>query len=156
MQKLNLPSYNFNIRSTENNKTQIFDNLRRKFVSLTPEEWVRQNFIKYLIEEKNFPQGLIAVEYAIAISNNTHRSDIVCFDKKGNARLIVECKAPSIKITQEVFEQAARYNMNLKTDYLILTNGLSHYCCKVNYATKSVEYLKEIPEFNQLNSFLSE
>jgi len=156
MQKLNLPSYNFNIKSTENNKTQIFDNLRRKFVSLTPEEWVRQNFIKYLIEEKNFPQGLIAVEYAIAISNNTHRSDIVCFDKKGKARLIVECKAPSIKITQEVFEQAARYNMNLKTDYLILTNGLSHYCCKVNYTSKSVEYLKEIPEFNELNSFLCE
>ena len=150
MQKLNLPTYDFRIIEDENNKLQILDELRRKYVRLTPEEWVRQNFIKYLVEDRKFPKGLIAIEMALDISKNKNRCDVVCFNKECQAVLIVECKAPKIKITKEVFDQAARYNMNLKTKYVIMTNGMSHYCCKVDYEKRSVIYLKEIPLFKEL------
>lgn len=151
MHKLNLPSFNFTTKTTETNKTLILDIVRKKYVSLTPEEWVRQNFVRYLIDFKNFPKGLIAIEYTVNISHNKQRSDIVCFDRKGKAILIVECKAPNVNITKEVFEQAARYNMNLKTDFLILTNGINHYCCKIDYNLNKVNYLNEIPDYNVLN-----
>lgn len=150
MQKLNLPYYEFKIIEDENNKLQILDELRRKYVRLTPEEWVRQNFIKYLIEEKKFPKGLIAIEMALDISRNKNRCDVVCFNKECEAVLIIECKAPKVKITKDVFDQAARYNMKLKTRYTIMTNGLRHYCCKINYEKQEVEYLKEIPNFIDL------
>lgn len=150
MHKLNLPLYQFNIIEKENNKLQIFDEIRRKYVALNPEEWVRQNFVKYLIEEKKFPKGLIAIEMAIDISKNTNRCDIVCFNKEAKAVVIVECKAPKLKINKEVFEQTARYNMNLKTKYVIMTNGMSHYCCMIDYIEKKVVYLKDIPMFSEL------
>jgi hypothetical protein len=150
MQRLNLPSYDFKIIEDENNKLQILDELRRKYVRLTPEEWVRQNFIKYIIEDREFPKGLIAIEMAVDISKNKNRCDVVCFNKEGKAVLIIECKAPKVKITKEVFDQAARYNMNLKTQYVIMTNGLNHYCCKVDYDKRSVTYLKEIPKFKEI------
>jgi len=150
MQKLNLPTYNFNIKESENNKDQIFDEVRRKFVALTPEEWVRQNFVKYLIEEKHYPKGLIAIEMTLNISNNKQRCDVVCFDKKAQPLIIIECKAPKVKITQEVFEQAARYNMNLHTSFLIMTNGMNHYCCKIDYTNKKVMYLKDIPNYDAI------
>ena len=150
MQKLNLPCYEFKIIEDDNNKLQILDELRRKYVRLTPEEWVRQNFIKYLIEEKKFPKGLIAIEMALDISRNKNRCDVVCFNKECEAVLIIECKAPKVKITKDVFDQAARYNMKLKTRYTIMTNGLQHYCCKINYEKCEVEYLKENPLFMDL------
>lgn len=150
MQKLNLPNYNFKIRESENNKQQIFDFIRRKFVALTPEEWVRQNFLRYLTEEKGFPKGLIAVEMSLDISSNTQRCDVVCFNAEARPLVIIECKAARVKITQEVFEQAARYNMNLKTSFVIMTNGLNHYCCQIDYTNKKVIYLKDIPHYSSI------
>lgn len=150
MQKLNLPNYEFNIKESENNKTLIFDKIRRKFVALTPEEWVRQNFVRYLTEQKNFPKGLIAIEMALDICSNKQRCDVVCFNKDAKPLVVIECKAPKVKITQDVFEQAARYNMNLKTSYLMMTNGMHHYCCKIDYTNKTVIYLKDIPDYNTI------
>ena len=147
MQKLNLPTYSFRTGRTDKDRMTIFDEIRKKYVSLTPEEWVRQNFIKFLINEKNFPAGLISVEMKVDINGLSQRSDIVCFDRTGTPLLIVECKAPAIKITEDVFNQAARYNMKLKTRFLIMTNGISHYCCHIDYNTNRVNYLKDIPDF---------
>jgi hypothetical protein len=151
MHKLNLPPYQFNITEKENKKQQIFDEIRRKFVALTPEEWVRQNFVKYLIEEKKFPKGLIAIEMAVDISKNTNRCDVVCFNKEAKPIVIVECKAPKVKISKEVFEQTARYNMNLQTKYVIMTNGINHYCCMIDYKERKVVYLKDIPTFSEIS-----
>jgi len=150
MQKLNLPTYSFKTGKSEKDRLMIFDELRKKYVVVTPEEWVRQNFIKFLINEKNFPAGLISVEMKVDINGLNQRSDIVCFDKTGEPLLIVECKAPTIKITESVFNQAARYNMKLNTRFLILTNGINHYCCKIDYSTNRVTFLKDIPDFGEI------
>lgn len=150
MQRLNLPTYEFRTRRSDRGSMQIFDELRRKYVVMTPEEWVRQNFIKFLIKEKNFPAGLISVEMKVDINGLNQRSDIVCFDRTGKPLVIVECKAPSVRITEGVFNQAARYNMKLSTDYLIMTNGMNHYCCRVDYKTSRVDFLRDIPDFTEL------
>ena len=146
MTELNLPPYKFNIR--ENGaRTEIFDALRKKYVVLTPEEWVRQNFLQYMITEKKFPASLIIVEASLKYNQLTKRADIVAYNREGKAFLIVECKAPEVKITQDVFDQIARYNMTFKVKYLIVTNGLNHFCCEMNYEDNSYVYLKSIPEF---------
>ena len=131
MQKLNLPTYNFKFKSSEN-KTLIFDKLRKKYMVLTPEEWVRQHFVYFLIEEKKYPISLIALEKQLTINNRKKRTDILVFNTAGNPEIIVECKAPSIKITQATFDQIARYNLKLKATYLIVTNGLEHFYCKMD------------------------
>ena len=123
MEKLNLPTYSFNIKLIEQRK-YIFDFIRKKFVLLTPEEWVRQNFLKYLVEEKKYPVSLIAVEKEFKLNKLSKRSDVIIYDKQGQPLLIVECKAASVKIDQKVFDQIARYNMTLKVDFLVITNGL--------------------------------
>ncbi|WP_299672506.1 type I restriction enzyme HsdR N-terminal domain-containing protein [uncultured Polaribacter sp.] len=146
MQTLNLPSYKFKLKSSEN-KTLIFDNLRKKYMVLTPEEWVRQHFVQYLIEEKKYPVTLIALEKQMVIHNQKKRTDILIFDKVGNHDIIVECKAPAIKITQEAFDQIARYNLKLKAKYLIVTNGLVHFYCKMDFVNKTYIFLKEIPDY---------
>ncbi len=148
MKKLNLPEYNFRIQKSEKG-LRIFDPLRKKFVSLTPEEWVRQNFISYLIEEKKYPASLIAIETGLTYNRLKKRSDILIYDRKGNAWMIIECKKPDIKITQETFNQVAVYNMSntTKTQYLAVTNGLKHYCCKMNDAGSRFDFLKTFPEF---------
>lgn len=135
---------------SDKDKPMIFDELRRKFVVMTPEEWVRQNFIKFMINEKNFPAGLISVEMKVDINGLNQRSDIVCFDKSGEPLLIVECKAPSVKITESVFNQAARYNMKLNTRFLIMTNGMNHYCCEIDYSCNRVNFLRDIPDFGEI------
>jgi len=117
MQKLNLPTYSFKLKSNEKH-TLIFDNLRKKYFVLTPEEWVRQHFIQFLIQEKKYPISLIALEKQLTINNLKKRTDIVVFDKNGNPTIIVECKAPHIKINQNTFDQIARYNLNLNGTYL--------------------------------------
>lgn len=150
MQRLNLPEYSFRTKRSEKDRLMIFDELRKKYVSLTPEEWVRQNFIRFLSEEKNFPGGLISVEMKVDINGLNQRSDIVCFDRTGKPLLIVECKAPGIKITEAVFNQAARYNMRLNTRFLVMTNGMNHYCCEIDYSTNRVNFLKDIPDFKNL------
>ncbi len=126
MLDLNLPKYDFKVK-TEDGSTQIFDVIRKQFVKLTPEEWVRQNFIQYLIDEKKYPASLMVLEYALKYNNMQKRADILCFNKEGAPQLMVECKAASVPINQKVFDQIARYNFSLKVPYLVVTNGLEHY-----------------------------
>jgi len=144
MIKLNLPEYQFRIRST-GKRTEIFDNLRKKFVALTPEEWVRQNFIQYLIVEKKVPQGLINVEMMLKYNQMTKRCDIAIYTTTGIPVMIVECKAPHIEITQDVFDQIARYNMTLKVKYLVVTNGLKHFCCIIDFQNNNYKFTHELP-----------
>ena len=146
MQKLNLPTYNFKLKSSEN-KTLIFDKLRKKYMVLTPEEWVRQHYVYFLIEEKKYPISLIALEKQLTINNRKKRTDILVFNKEGNHEVIVECKAPSIKITQDTFDQIARYNLKLKANYLIVTNGLEHFYCKMDFKNETYIFLKDIPDY---------
>ena len=147
MQKLNLPTYAFNLKSNEKH-TLIFDNLRKKYFVLTPEEWVRQHFVKFLIEEKKYPVSLIALEKELTLNNRKKRTDIVIFDKQGNPDIIVECKAPRIKISQATFDQIARYNLKLKAKYLVLTNGIEHYYCKMDFENETYIFLEDIPNYN--------
>ncbi len=143
---VNLPKYDFKVK-TEDGSTQIFDEIRKQFVKLTPEEWVRQNFIQYLKEEKKYPSSLMAVEYALKYNNMQKRADILCFNKEGMPQLMVECKAASIPINQKVFDQIARYNFSLKVPYLVVTNGLEHYCCAMDYEQNTYRFVEEIPLF---------
>ena len=146
MQKLNLPEYSFRIKTTEG-KTYLFDALRKKFVRLTPEEWVRQNFVQFLIVEKKYSVSLITVEAGLRVNNYPQRADLVVFDRSGNPVLVAEFKAPEVKICQQAFDQIVRYNMQLKVKYLIVSNGLDHFCCQINYPDNSYVYLAEIPDF---------
>ena len=147
MQKLNLPIYSIKLKKDEN-KTLVFDPIRKKYIILTPEEWVRQNFIQFLIEEKKYPASLMAVEMGIDLLNTKKRCDIVLYNTKGLPHMIVECKAPSIKISQDTFDQIARYNITLKTDLLVVTNGLQHYICIMDHHNKRYHFLKEIPNYS--------
>jgi len=117
-------------------------------VILTPEEWVRQNFLKYLVEEKKYPASLIAVEKEFKLNNLSKRSDAVIYNKQGNPYLIIECKAPEVKIDQKVFDQIARYNMVLNVELLVVTNGLQHFCCKLDAENDTYYFLKEIPDYS--------
>ncbi|MFI5150883.1 MAG: type I restriction enzyme HsdR N-terminal domain-containing protein [Bacteroidia bacterium] len=145
MQNLNFPAYNFRQR-----KGEIFDPARKRFVSLSPEEWVRQHVIRYLSEEKGFPLSLMAVEAGLELNGLKKRVDIVVYSPEGKPVLIVECKAPQIKIGQDAFDQAARYNLKLGVDYLFITNGMSHYCCKSDKSTSSYHFLPEMPAYRDL------
>ena len=149
MQKLNLPEYTFRIRE-QDSKKQIFDDFRKKFVTLTPEEWVRQNFLRYLTTEKKYPRSLISVESGLKLYQRRKRTDIVVYDNLGKPLLIVECKAPEVLINQNVFDQIVRYNMALQVNFLILTNGLNHYSCTIDYLNQSYQFLKEIPPYSSL------
>ena len=147
MQKLNLPTYNFKLKSNEN-KTLIFDNLRKKYMVLTPEEWVRQHFVRFLIDKKKYPVSLIALEKQLTINNRKKRTDILVFNQEGKHHIIVECKAPSVKITQQTFDQIARYNLKLKANFLVVTNGLEHFYCKMDFENETYIFLKDIPDYN--------
>jgi type I site-specific restriction endonuclease len=149
MQPLNLPTYPFTIKESQGKK-KIFDRIRKKMVALTPEEWVRQHFICYLIEEKGYPASLTSVETPVKINGLSQRADIVVYNKYRKPVLIVECKAPHVKITPEVFDQAARYNIRLQTRTIAVTNGLNHYFALVNKDGMSYSFLKDIPFFNHL------
>ncbi len=150
MTKLNLPDFDFKYRLNEKGKKEIFDDVRKKYITLSPEEWVRQNFIHYLIQHRNFPASLMAIERSLKVNTLTKRTDIVQYDKNGRAILIVECKAPNVKIDQDTFAQAAMYNLKMQVNYLIMTNGMHHFCCKINNTTNQLEYLKEVPYYNEL------
>lgn len=149
MERLNLPTYSFNVK-VEDQKKFIFDRLRRKFVVLTPEEWVRQHFIHYLVEDRNYPVGLISVERGFDLYRTKKRSDILIFNKTGNPWVLVECKAPSVMVNELWFDQAFAYNLSIKASYIMLTNGLSHFCMKVKPDFSGVEFMKEIPLFENL------
>ncbi len=141
---LGFPEYEFKIQPDN----RIFDTVRRKYVALTPEEWVRQHVIRFLLLEKNVPESLMSVEKQFVYNKMKRRADVVIFDNKARPRLIVECKAPAVKITQETFEQIARYNVAIRVDYLMVTNGLQHYYCKMDYENWSYEFIQELPEFS--------
>lgn len=153
MFKLNLPPFEPKI-TTENGKPRIFDILRKSHVALTPEEWVRQHFVHYLISAKGYPASLMANETAINLNKIKLRCDTVVYDKSLTPRAIVEYKAPSVSITKETFSQIARYNLVLKVDYLIISNGLKHYCCKMDYATNSYSFVKEIPDYQTITTIV--
>jgi type I site-specific restriction-modification system R (restriction) subunit len=145
MQQLNLPSYNLNIKNGE-----VFDIIRRKYVRYTPEERVRQYFVHFLIEDKKYPQSLMSTETPLKLFNTSKRTDITVYDRNGTPLLLAECKAPGVKITQEVFNQIARYNIKVCAKFLVVTNGIEHYCVKLDKDTKKYEFLKEIPEYNEI------
>lgn len=146
MQKLNFPSYSFRFKNNQN-KIAVFDELRKKFVILTPEEWVRQHCVKFLHKEKNYPLSHINVEKQLKISGLTKRYDIVVFEPTGNIQIIVECKAPAIKISQDTFDQIARYNLSLRANFLMVTNGMEHFFCKMDYENENYVFLKELPDY---------
>jgi type I site-specific restriction endonuclease len=147
--ELNLPTYSFRFQDQDGKKL-IFDELRKKMIVLTPEEWVRQNFIRYLVDVKGFPPSLMAIETGLKLNRNQFRADLLVYNRQGKPLLIVEFKAPSVKISQQTFDQITRYNMTFQVPYLIVSNGLSHYCCSVDIEKKSYSFLKEIPDFQQL------
>lgn len=143
MLKLEFPNYTFKIKNNGNGD-YIFDEIRKKYIKLTKEEWVRQNCVKFLINEKNFPSVLINIEKTIKINKLSKRYDIVVYKPDGGIKLLVECKSPEIKINQKTFDQIAVYNMNLKSEQLMVTNGLEHYYCEINYENKCYTFLKDI------------
>lgn len=146
MLKLNFPEYSFRFKSSEN-KPLVFDEIRKKFVVLTPEEWVRLHVVQFLLNVKKYPKSLINVEKQLKLNNTVKRYDIVVFNKDGSIFLIVECKAPSIEISQPTFDQIARYNVALKAEYLMVTNGLEHFFCQMDYGRERYHFLKEIPDY---------
>lgn len=147
--RLNLPEYDLNIKKTSQGVV-IYDILRKRFISLTPEEWVRQNFVHYLISEKHFPMELMANEVSLVQNGIKRRCDSLVADKMGQPLVIVEYKAPSIEISQNTFDQIVRYNMVLHAKYLIVSNGMSHYCCAIDYDNNTYSFLPDIPEYKDL------
>ncbi len=148
MEDLNLPSYSFQFRE-DTKKTQIFDQTRKKYYILTPEEWVRQNIIEYLVREKGCPRSHIAVEQSLTLNTLNKRADLIVYNNVLQPALIVECKAPEIKITQKAFDQIGRYNMVFKVPYLMVTNGLTHYCAQINFNDNQIDFLREIPHYEK-------
>ena len=149
MYELNLPKYGIKI-ANENGHQTIFDVLRRKYVALTPEEWVRQHFVHYLIEHKGYPQSLMANEIQLTIGNKKLRCDSVLYDRSLKPRMIIEYKAPTVNITQKVFDQITVYNMLLHVDYLVVSNGIKHYCCRMDYDNQKYLFLDDIPDYQNL------
>lgn len=147
---LNLPQKQFNIKKSGDGRLRIFDRLRRKFVALTPEEWVRQNFVAFLIDNRGFPAGLMANEVSLTQNGISRRCDTLVSDRNGRPFVIVEYKAPTVAVTQNVFDQIVRYNMVFQARYLIVSNGLAHYCCSIDYTTGSYTFLEEIPHYRNL------
>lgn len=146
---LNLPQYPIKVTKRDG-RTVVFDELRRKYVALTPEEWVRQHFVHHLVAHKHYPPGLVANEISLTLNGTAKRCDTVVYDRQARPRVIVEYKAPHIEITQKVFAQISRYNMVLRVDYLIVSNGLQHYCCRMDYDTNSCKFLPDIPEYGEI------
>ena len=149
MQKLNFPVYSFRFKNSEN-KVSIFDEIRKKFILLTAEEWVRQHVIQFLLQDKKYPKSYINVEKLIKINDLSKRYDGVVFQPNGEIFLLIECKAPEVPISQQTFDQIARYNLVLKAKYLMVTNGLNHYFCQMDFENEKYVFLKELPEFDRL------
>ena len=146
---LNLPSFEIKVSGTPD-KPRIFDILRRRYVALTPEEWVRQHFIHFLIEHKGYPIGLLGNEILLEVGNKRLRADSVLYDRELHPRVIIEYKAPTVALTQKVFDQVSVYNFLLKADYLMVSNGLQHYCCRMDYDRQEYTFLEEIPVYREL------
>lgn len=143
---LSLPIYKLKLKTVEE-KTHIFDEVRKKYLLLNPEEWVRQNFIHYLNKEKKYPLGLMGVEQMVKYNSLKTRADIVIYNLEGKPNVIVECKSPEVKITQDTFNQIAKYNSQLKVKYLIVTNGMKHFCCQMDYENNKITFLEDVPTY---------
>ena len=149
MYRLNLPPYPITV--VERDKKQlIFDFLRRKYVALTPEEWVRQHFVHFLVEHKGYPKGLLGNEIELRIGEKRLRCDTILYNKVAEPKMIIEYKAPTIQLQQKTFDQITAYNLLLKVDYLIVSNGLQHYCCKMDYPNKKYYFLENIPDYQNI------
>jgi len=149
MYELNLPTYDIKLNGTRE-KPEIFDFLRRRFVALTPEEWVRQHFTHWLVEHKGYPKGLLGNEIELRCGEKKLRCDSILYDREARPRMIIEYKAPTVSLTQRVFNQISAYNLLLRVDYLVVSNGLQHYCCRMDYEQQTYHFLQEIPAYNQL------
>lgn len=149
MLTLNLPAFPIKVDNRDG-RAVVFDVIRRRYVALTPEEWVRQHFVHFLLEHKGYPQALLANEVQVQLNGTKKRCDTVLYRRDLTARMIIEYKAPEIVITQKVFDQITRYNMVLKVDYLIVSNGLQHYCCRIDYEQNSYTFLEDIPMYTDL------
>lgn len=150
--KLNFPGYNFKIINggNEGQSSKVFDIVRRKYVVLTPEEWVRQHLLHYLVIDKEVPKSLIGIEKRMLVNHIVKRADLVVYGKSGKPVLIAECKAPSVKVTQATFDQAARYNLTLRVDYFVLTNGIDTFCCTLDHLNKTYHFQESIPSYQLL------
>lgn len=149
MNELNLPPFDAKLRGTRQ-KPEIFDFLRRRYVSLTPEEWVRQHFTHWLVEHKGYPKGLLGNEIALKCGEKVLRCDSILYNKVAQPLMIIEYKAPTVPVTQRVFHQISTYNLLLHVDYLMVSNGLQHYCCKMDYEQQSYEFLQTIPNYDEI------
>ena len=149
MIRLNLPSFEIKLSGTKE-QPRIFDILRHRYVALTPEEWVRQHFVHYLIEHKGYPAAPMANEMSLSIGNKKLRADSVLYNRHLQPRMIMEYKAPTVEITQKVFEQIAAYNLLLHVDYLVVSNGLQHYCCRIDYDKRTYNFLQDIPTYESI------
>lgn len=145
---LNLPPYPFKL-TQKDDQLFIFDEIRKKSLVLTPEEWVRQHFIQYLIQHKKYPKSLIKLEGGLKLNQLQKRTDILIYSKIGLPQILVECKASSVKINQKVFDQIARYNMIHQVKYLVISNGLHHYYCEMDYKNSSYNFIKELPLYTE-------
>lgn len=150
MVELNLPEYEYKVKKREDGSWAIWDRLRERWVALTPEEWVRQHFVEWLITDKDFPAALMGNEMSLTQNGISRRCDTVVGDRTGEPLVIVEYKRPSVNITQKVFDQIVRYNMVLKARYLMVSNGLEHYCCQIDYEAGSYKFLEDIPHYQDL------
>jgi hypothetical protein len=146
MVKLNLPDFEYKLKKADG-KVWIFDGIRKKYLVLTPEEWVRQHFIHFLITEKKYPRSLIRVEGGLTYNQLSKRSDIVVFDREGNPWMVVECKSSSLNLSAATLQQASAYNKSMQAKYLAITNGLVHYCASTNWSSGTVNILAELPDF---------
>ncbi|PSQ95413.1 MAG: restriction endonuclease subunit R [Bacteroidetes bacterium SW_9_63_38] len=149
MESLNLPTYDVHVIDRDDTRI-IYDPVRQTYVTLTPEEWVRQHFLQYLMQELNVPAGLVATEASFQYEGQTWRADIVAYDRQGNPLLLVECKAPSVSIGQNAFDQGARYNLVLDAPFLVVTNGRTHYACRIDLEEESYAFLDDLPEYRSL------
>ena len=149
MFRLNLPQYEIKIGEKDGKRT-IFDFLRRKYVTLTPEEWVRQHFTHYLIAHKGYPKGLMGNEVELHVGEKRLRCDTILYNKQNQPQMIIEYKAPTIQIQQKTFDQISVYNLLLHVDYHIVSNGLEHYCCKMDYDNQKYLFLQDIPDYENL------
>lgn len=150
MIELNLPLYDYRLKRMDDGHIAIWDNTRMRYVALTPEEWVRQHFIAFLVNHKHYPAGRIGNEITLSLNGRPRRCDTLVYNEFGSPWVLIEYKAPHVAITQEVFDQIVRYNMVFRVPYIIVSNGMSHYCCHVDYATHRCTFLSDIPCYEQL------
>jgi len=150
MQRLNLPTYSFKIKSEDNNKF-IFDKFRKKYVKLTPEEWVRQNILSFLEKERGFPVSAMVLEKSLRLYHLGKRADTLIYNSFREPLLLLECKAPDVRISDDVFRQISAYNIQLKAKFLIVTNGLESYCCRIDFETEKITFLEDIPYYKDIS-----